>query len=97
MSNKWNEHESSSPASMGSDESDSWSTTSNRQDLVCHGQVSPQFLFNVLYVSYFCNKCVIFLTRVNSTNVRYEGLRIEGIGRQMNSKVKSVKQGVYRK
>jgi hypothetical protein len=37
------------------------------------------------------------LTRVNSTNVQYEGLRIGGIGRQMNSKVKSVKQGVYRK
>jgi hypothetical protein len=31
------------------------------------------------------------VTRVNSTNVQYEGLRIGGIGRQMNSKVKSVK------
>jgi hypothetical protein len=28
------------------------------------------------------------LTRVNSTNVQDEGLRIEGIGRRMNSKVK---------
>jgi hypothetical protein len=28
------------------------------------------------------------VTRVNSTNVQDEGLRIEGIGRQMNSKVK---------
>jgi hypothetical protein len=28
------------------------------------------------------------LTRVNSTNVLDEGLRIEGIGRRMNSKVK---------
>jgi hypothetical protein len=37
------------------------------------------------------------VTRVNSTNVQYEGLRIGGIGRRMNSKVKSVKQGVYRK
>jgi hypothetical protein len=37
------------------------------------------------------------MTRVNSTNVLDEGLRIGGIGRQMNSKVKSVKQGVYRK
>jgi hypothetical protein len=36
------------------------------------------------------------LTRVNSTNVLDEGLRIGGIGRRMNSKVKSVKQGVYR-
>jgi hypothetical protein len=37
------------------------------------------------------------VTRVNSTNVQYEGLRIGGVGRRMNSKVKSVKQGVYRK
>jgi hypothetical protein len=35
--------------------------------------------------------------RVNSTNVLNEGLRIGEIGRRMNSKVKSVKQGVYRK
>jgi hypothetical protein len=35
------------------------------------------------------------LTRVNSTNVQYEGLRIGGVGCWMNSKVKSVKQGVY--
>jgi hypothetical protein len=39
----------------------------------------------------------LHLTRVNSTNVLDEGLRIGEIGRQMNSKVKSVKQGVYRK
>jgi hypothetical protein len=37
------------------------------------------------------------MTRVNSTNVLDEGLRIGKRGRQMNSKVKSVKQGVYRK
>jgi hypothetical protein len=37
------------------------------------------------------------VTRVNSTNVQYEGLRIGGLGRRMNSKVKLVKQGVYRK
>jgi hypothetical protein len=37
------------------------------------------------------------LTRVNSTNVLDEGLRIGEIGRRMNSKVKSVKQGAYRK
>jgi hypothetical protein len=37
------------------------------------------------------------VTRVNSTNVLNEGLRIGEIGRQMNSKVNSVKQGVYRK
>jgi hypothetical protein len=35
------------------------------------------------------------LTRVNSTNVLDEGLRIGEIGRRMNSKVKSVKQGGY--
>jgi hypothetical protein len=37
------------------------------------------------------------LTRVNLTNVLDEGLRIGGVGHWMNSKVKSVKQGVYRK
>jgi hypothetical protein len=31
-----------------------------------------------------------------STNIQDEGLRIGGIGRQMNSKVRSVKQGMYR-
>jgi hypothetical protein len=35
--------------------------------------------------------------RVNSTNVLDEGLRIGEIGRRINSKVKSVKQGVYQK
>jgi hypothetical protein len=38
-----------------------------------------------------------YVTRVNSTNVLDEGLRIGGVGRRMNSKVRSVKQGVYRK
>jgi hypothetical protein len=37
------------------------------------------------------------LTRVNSTNVLDEGLRIGEIGRRMNSKVKLVEIGVYRK
>jgi hypothetical protein len=37
------------------------------------------------------------LTRVNSTNVLDEGLRIGEIGRRMNSKVKLVKIGVCRK
>jgi hypothetical protein len=37
------------------------------------------------------------LTRVNSTNVLDEGLRIEEIGRRMNSKVKLVEIGVCRK
>jgi hypothetical protein len=41
--------------------------------------------------------CTHQLTRVNSTNVLDEGLRIGGIGSLMNSKVKSIKQGVYRK
>jgi hypothetical protein len=38
-----------------------------------------------------CTKSYIwfpYVTRVNSTNVQDEGLRIEGIGRLMNSKVK---------
>jgi hypothetical protein len=35
------------------------------------------------------------LMRVNSTNVLDEGLRIGEIGRRMNSKVNSVKQGGY--
>jgi hypothetical protein len=39
----------------------------------------------------------VWVTRVNSTNVLDEGLRIREIGHRMNSKVKSVKQGVYRK
>jgi hypothetical protein len=42
-------------------------------------------------------KLMGLLTRVNSTNVLDEGLRIGEIGRRMNSKVKSVKQGVYQK
>jgi hypothetical protein len=33
--------------------------------------------------------CKLRVTRVNSTNVLDEGLRIRGRGRQMNSKVKS--------
>jgi hypothetical protein len=37
------------------------------------------------------------LTRVNSTNVLDEGLRIGEIGRRMNSKVRLVEIGVYRK
>jgi hypothetical protein len=37
------------------------------------------------------------LMRVNSINALDEGLMIEEIGHPMNSKVKSVKQGGYRK
>jgi hypothetical protein len=40
---------------------------------------------------------VLPLTRVNSTNVLDEGLRIGEIGRRMNSKVRLVEIGVYRK
>jgi hypothetical protein len=43
----------------------------------------------------FCDQ--VQVTRVNSTNVLDEGLRIGEIGRRMNSKVKLVKIGVYRK
>jgi hypothetical protein len=38
-----------------------------------------------------------WVTRVNSTNVLDEGLRIGEIGRRMNSKVRLVEIGVYRK
>jgi hypothetical protein len=40
---------------------------------------------------YFEEHPIKVATRVNSTNVQDEGLRIGGIGRRMNSKVKSVK------
>jgi hypothetical protein len=40
---------------------------------------------------------IMYPTRVNSTNVLDEGLRIGEVGRRMNSKVKSIKQGVYQK
>jgi hypothetical protein len=39
----------------------------------------------------------LLVMRVNSTNVLDEGLRIGEIERRMNSKVKLVKIGVYRK
>jgi hypothetical protein len=42
-------------------------------------------------------KSALELTRVDLTNVLDEGLRTGGVGRQMNSKVKLVKQGVCRK
>jgi hypothetical protein len=42
-------------------------------------------------------ECSIPVTRVVSTNVLDEGLRIGEIGRRMNSKVKLVEIGVYRK
>jgi hypothetical protein len=37
------------------------------------------------------------VTRVNSTNILDEGLRIRGRGRRMNSKVKLVEISMYRK
>jgi hypothetical protein len=40
---------------------------------------------------------LVLVTRVNLTNVLNEGLSIGEIGRQMNSKVKLVEIGVYRK
>jgi hypothetical protein len=47
-------------------------------------------LENFIAIKYYS-----LLMRVNSINVLDEGLRIGEIGRRMNSKVKSVKQGVY--
>jgi hypothetical protein len=43
------------------------------------------------------NKVIAMLTRVKSINVLNEGLRIGEIGHRMNSKVKLVKTGEYRK
>jgi hypothetical protein len=37
------------------------------------------------------------LARVNSTNILDEGLRIEGVGRRMNSKVRLVEISIYQK
>jgi hypothetical protein len=45
----------------------------------------------------FEEKIKNLLTRVNSTNVLNEGLRIGEIGRRMNSKVRLVEIGVYQK
>jgi hypothetical protein len=61
MRNHEMEPGSSSRAPMGYEETNSWSTTPNRRNLVHHGQVFPYFLFDVVYDSYFCNKCVGFL------------------------------------
>jgi hypothetical protein len=55
-------------------------------DITCAGAFIPHLVFKGMS-----------LTRVNSTNVLDEGLRIGEVGRRMNPKVKSVKQGVYRK
>jgi hypothetical protein len=48
-------------------------------------------------VPYTSSRVICRLTRVNSTNVLDEGLKIGEIGRRMNSKVKLFKIGVYRK
>jgi hypothetical protein len=60
----------------------------------CAGWKGWRSLQGLYYISQYS---LSGLTRVNSTNVLDEGLRIGGIGRRINSKVKSVKQGVYRK
>jgi hypothetical protein len=60
-------------------------------------------LMDLALPSLFCSNVVIqswmegSLTRFNSANVLDEGLRIGEIGRRMNSKVKLVETGVYRK
>jgi hypothetical protein len=78
----------------------------NRSDLIT---LQPDFLKKVISkdklfksVEEETNLCYIIelrssLTRVNSTNVLNEGLRIGEIGRRMNSKVKLVEIGVCRK
>jgi hypothetical protein len=50
-----------------------------------------------VHVLIFSSPVCVHVMMVNSTNVQYEGLRIGGVGHRMNSKVKSVKQDVYRK
>jgi hypothetical protein len=52
---------------------------------------------NYTYGEVFEREASRSLTRVNSTNVLDEGLRIREIGRRMNSKVRLVEISVYRK
>jgi hypothetical protein len=73
-------------------------TDQRRESKVVHKWSPPpsdEFLINVDAVLFEDLRCMV--TRVNSTNVLDKGLRIGELGRQMNSKVKSVKQGVYQK
>jgi hypothetical protein len=62
---------------------------------------SLQFILHVWLISIVIPKVKIVVpsrvTRVNSTNVLDEGLRIREIGRRMNSKVKLVEIGMRRK
>jgi hypothetical protein len=64
--------------------------------LSCHFDVG---LFHVIGQEVPCWRFLMIhiLTRVNSTNVLDEGLRIGEIGRRINSKVKLVEIGVCRK
>jgi hypothetical protein len=58
------------------------------------------YFVGVMQRRFYPNSCrydITLLTRVNPTNVLNEGLRIREIGRRMNSKVKLVETGVYRK
>jgi hypothetical protein len=55
----------------------------------CHLELDPN--------GKYCVECRCVCARANSTNVLNEGLRIGGVGHRMNSKVKLVKQGAYRK
>jgi hypothetical protein len=54
----------------------------------CHIKLSESSVkLTSISLSTNCNH-VVHLTKVNSTNVQDEGLRIRGIGRRMNSNVK---------
>jgi hypothetical protein len=59
------------------------------------------YLYSINCPTVICLPSMCYLsygvTRVNSTNVLDEGLRIGEIGRRMNSKVRLVEIGVYRK
>jgi hypothetical protein len=67
-----------------------------RRSLICSMAVARKGYTLVCFLWKHTFSCR-YVTRVNSTNVLDEGLRIGEIGRRMNSKVKSVKQGVYQK
>jgi hypothetical protein len=61
------------------------------------GSVSPKVAVVKLVGTSRDRQAEVWVTRVNSTNVLNEGLRIGEIGRRMNSKVKLVEIGVCRK
>jgi hypothetical protein len=70
-------------------------TSNSRTVKLCKGNWTGVHSSLVVSLHKINKACLV--TRVNSTNVLDEGLRIGEIGRRMNSKVKLVEIGVYRK